>query len=359
MKKKLGILVILLIAVFTVPVFAVEDDLVTIGESVTVGEDVDIENTVNSSSFTVGDKINLKSFIDGLSFVAGNDITISSRQDHLFSAGRTIHLVNAEIKDAFIAGETITIDSSTIRDLYAAGKRITINSEISRDAYLTGDKITIHGNIMGDVKVAAAEIIIEDGSVINGTLKYPEEAKITVSETASIMNRETYKSNKNTIVRERSFADKVSFSLISYLSLLVVGFVLLAINKKFFKNILEEERDIKYLLKMAFYGLGLLVCIPIACIIGLITIVGIPISIITLIMYGICIYLSMIPSAYYLGNWILKDKIKNEYLILAIALCVLTILKFIPVVGGLIRFICFVFGFSLLLKVMLKTMREN
>ena len=351
MKKKLVIITIFLLVIVTVPVFAAGNNAFKAGETINSEEDV------NSTSFFAGNNINLSSTIDGLSFVAGNNIIVSNKQDYLFVAGNNIEVVNADTKDAFIAGNSVTIESSKIRDLYVAAEYITITSDITRDAYIGGNKVTINGAIEGDLELDADEIIIGEKASVNGTLKYPEKANIKIAETAKVQNKETYKVKE--VNTEVTIKDTIISAVISFLSLLLVAFILLATNKKLFKQISKEEKSVSYFLKNSLIGLGLLLLIPLLAIIALFTVIGIPISIIALLLYGIFIYISLIPTAYYLGGWILKDKISNEFAMLGISLFVIFVIKYIPIIGGLANFIFLIFGFAILLKQMKKSMHEK
>ncbi len=351
MKKKLVIITIFLLVIAMVPVFAVDKNAFKAGDT------INSEEEVNSTSFFAGNNINLSSTIDGLSFVAGNNIIVSNKQDYLFVAGNNIEVVNADTKDAFVAGNSVTIESSKIRDLYVAAEDITITSDITRDAYIGGNKVTINGAIEGDLELDADEIIIGEKASVNGTLKYPEKANIKIAETAEVHNKETYKVKE--VNTEVTIKDTIISAVISFLSLLLVAFILLATNKKLFKQISKEEKSVSYFLKNSLIGLGLLLLIPLLAIIALFTVIGIPISIIALLLYGIFIYVSLIPTAYYLGGWILKDKISNEYVLLGISLFVIFVIKYIPIIGGLANFIFLIFGFATLLKQMKKSMHEK
>lgn len=351
MKKKLVIITIFLLVICTVPVFATDKNAFKAGDT------INLEEEVNSTSFFAGNNINLSSTIDGASFAAGNNIIVSNKQDYLFVAGNNIEVVNADTKDAFIAGNSVTIESSKIRDLYVAAEDITITSDITRDAYIGGNKVTINGAIEGDLELDADEIIIGEKASVNGTLKYPEKANIKIAETAKVQNKETYKVKE--VNTEVTIKDTIISAVISFLSLLLVAFILLATNKKLFKQISKEEKSVSYFLKNSLIGLGLLLLIPLLAIIALFTVIGIPISIIALLLYGIFIYISLIPTAYYLGGWILKDKISNEYVLLGISLFVIFVIKYIPIIGGLVNSIFLIFGFAILLKQMKKSMHEK
>ena len=92
------------------------------------------------------------------------------------------------------------------------------------------------------------------------------------------------------------------------------------------------------------YGLGFLVLVPLASICVILTIVGAPLAVISLMLYGVLIYLSIIPTAYVFGEICFGKIIDNKYLLMVVSLLVLYIVKLIPIIGGLVSFVSLLFG---------------
>lgn len=355
MKKKLSIFLLVLITILTIPTF------VSAENNLLVNENVNSREKIDNTSFVVGNLIKMSSEVDGINFVAGNDISLSSKQDHLFVAGNVINLENIETKEAFIAGSTINITSSTIRNLYAAAETIKLNSDISKNANLAGDKITINGKIDGDVYIAAEKINIGEEAVINGTLKYPSNAKINIPNTAHIGKIKPYKPS-STSSKKSIIISTITEKTYSFLSMAIIGIILLSIAKPFFKKVEKLPSKIEEVLKQSLIGLLVLILIPIISLILICTIVGIPISIISLLIYGILIYLSIIPVAYFIGKNLFKDKIKNDYSLLLITLLLIYLIRLIPVIGPIITFITIIFGLGIyfnIIKSELSTKKSN
>ena len=353
MKKKNGILIgiIIFLSMICIPVMAKTNN------GFYSDEDIKLEKKVNTSTFVFGNNIEIKSEIEGLNFVAGNNISLSSHQDYLFTAGNSINLENVTAKDAFIAGNLINIQSSTIRDLYAAGQTIRIDSDISRNAYLAGDKITINSKIDGDVYVSGEKIRIGKNAVITGTLKYPKGVDVSISESAEIHKQKTFKNSE--IKVELSPMDYIVDCLFSYCAMLIIAILLIKVNKKYYHKIKEEKKEASTVFQTILKGFAFLFLVPIACLLIMITVFAIPLSIILLIIYGILVYLSIIQTAYYIGTWLLKDKIKNDYLNITISLLVLYILKSIPLVGAYISLIIILFGLGLYTKYIMDFYQKN
>ena len=352
MKKKIFVLIMAIFVVIAVPVFAKTDN------GFVADEEVSLKKEFNTTTFVAGNNIKMSSTVDGLNFVAGNNIRLSSSQDYLFTAGNNINLEGVTAKDVFIAGNVLNVESSTIRDLYAVGTSIRIESPIARNLYCGGDKITINSTVEGNVKLAADDIRIGKEAVILGTLEYPEDAEISISESAEIGKTKTYATTSSVQITT-TWIDLLMGILMNFLSLLLIAFILLTMNKKLFKNIQKQEKTVSDFLKKMLIGFAILVLVPMASIIVMLTIIGLPLSIITLLLYGILIYLSTIVSAYYIAHWILGKNKYNEYLVLSIALLILTLAKLIPVIGGLISFASLLLGLGLFVEQMKNTYLDN
>lgn len=358
MKKKILVLLLVMLTMFTVTVNAKTDNGFYASDKVSVQEEL------NTSSFVAGKNVKVSSIVDGINLIAGNNVTVSSKQDYVFIAGNVIKLNEVTTKDAFIAGSLISINSSTIRDLYVAGDTIDINSNIDRNIYAGGNIITINSTINGDVNLSASNITIGDNAIINGQLKYNEDAEISISETSTIASTKVYETSVDTeYVNETGSKEitiaRVSSKLMSYIMMLVISLLLIALNKKVFKKIASLKKDFPTVLTSTIIGFAILCCLPIASIILLVTVIGIPISIISLLIYAILIYLSVLPTAYYFSEWLLKDKIDNYYLRYTITLLVIYFLQLMPYIGGFVSLISLCMGLGLYTTLFMYYIKSN
>ena len=355
MKKKISIMLILVIVLpaISIPVFAKGDN------GFYADDEVALEKSIGTTTFAAGNNVEISSEIDGSTFVAGNNIKLSSTQDYIYAAGNSITIENATTKDAFLAGSNISIKDSSIRDLYATAETIKIKSNIDRNAYLSGKKITINSTIDGDVKVAAEEINIGKDAVITGTLEYDRDAKLNVAEGAQIAKKKTYRSKDLNLTPFSIFKIKAFATLYSFAAMLIIGIILLALCKKTRTTIEKLDKKASTILKGLLIGFIALIVLPITAILILLTIIGLPLSILLLIFYGLIIYLSSLTTAYYVGNWFLKDKLKNKYLLLTMSLLILYLLKLIPVVGGFVALASLLFGMGLFFIIIKENIKEK
>lgn len=346
MKKKIFLLLIVVLSFLTIPVYAKDMD------NFLADENLIVDSEIEKTAFAAGNSVKFSSNVDGASFVAGNILSINSTQDYLFAAGNNVTLNDATTKDAFVAGNIITIEPSTIRDLYVAGTNMTINSDVSRNLYVMGTNVIINSKVEGDVYVAASSLTIGKNAVINGTLIYPDDIELDLEESAAINDTETYKGNVKTpevnvdikVNPIAIIAGKLLGALYRFVAMFIIAVILLALNKKVFENIKKIDKSFGTIALTSLFGFALLCLLPIAAIIVMITVIGLPLGIISLIVYGLLIYLSIIPTAYYFGNLVFGKHIKNSYLLILVSLTLLYLIRLIPFIGGLISFISLIFG---------------
>ncbi len=87
-------------------------------------------------------------------------------------------------------------------------------------------------------------------------------------------------------------------------------------------------------------GIGILAGLPMAIVVAAITLVGIPVSLMLLAVYLATIYLAKVWVGAFLGRILLKPAgaTKHDWLLgLLVGLLILTIVGFIPYLGGLVR----------------------
>lgn len=349
MRKKICLLLVLAISLIAIPVFAKENNF-------NAGDDLKLEKEIKATAFTAGNTIEMVNKVDGLNFVAGNNLTLSSTQDYLFAGGNSVTIENAKAKDAFIAASSIKIKSSELRDLYAAASTIKIESDV-RNAYLGAEKVTINSKVDGNLYISAEEIILGEKAEVAGTLSYPETSKIDISKSALVNKKKAYKVEE--AEEENELVENIKSKIFACLSMILIALILLALNKKLFANIEKLDKDAGSVFKNMGLGLLVLIVTPILAFIAMITVVGFPLAVVSLICYGLLIYLSVIPTAYYFGKMLFKKKNTNNYLLLTLSIAVIYILRMIPGIGGLVTFISLITGLGIYLALIKNNMNAK
>ena len=351
MKKVFKILMVIALVMLINPVIAKAD----VNEGLFRADyDITVNDEMEGSGFIAGNTVAINNKINGILFGAGYTVNVTGESDYAFVAGNIINLNGASFKDGFVAGQTLELNDVKVdRDLYAAGQNIKVSGNVGRNLFVAGSDVVIDGVVNGNLYVDGTNITINSDTVVNGKLIYNEDANIVTSKDAIITATETYKNKSVSTETETEVSlgakilSKVISTAVSLLNILVVGLLMVLIIPNLFKRLREMETN-KILPSLA-WGLLILIAVPIVSIIALITYVGVSAGIILLVLYFVFMYISTILSTYTITSLILKDKVKNPYLVLLIGLTCLYVIKLIPFLGGLVTFGFICIGLGLII----------
>ena len=346
MKNKIFLFIIILLLILDVNVSA---------KGLFVGENkVVVNEKKDGTSFIGGDKVKVESDTDirGIAFIGGNEVNVSGQSDYLILGGNKVVVDLHNTNDAFIGGNDIKISNLFVnRDMYVGGDEINISAFVGRNTYIGADKVVLSGEYRKDVIIGSEDIEIKSDTIIDGVLKYPKNAKINISDDAVIEKTKTYINNNDVTFKIKSPAiiGSIVSNIFSFLNKLVIGIIFIFIFGKSYNEFIKKL-DLNKAITDSFLGFGLLIIGFICSILLLFTLVGVSLGIISLIICFLSIYLASIYSSYYISSYLLKDKIKNKYLITLIGLIGCYIIGIIPIIGGICSFIIFIFGLGLLFR---------
>lgn len=235
-------------------------------------------------------------------------------------------------------------------DVTALGNELTVDGEIGRKLRVTAGTVVISGTINGDADIKANSITLMPTARIKGNLRYESEKEAKIESGAQIAGETEWIKTKPKEKEKRAFlttTDAVIKSLLLLASMLT-GLFLILLSKRYVQA--AEKNVFDSFLKSLGLGFILIICIPIAIVILLITLIGIPIALITLCAYFVLLYLSQIFVGIALGKKVLtgfaKDKQAPLGWSLILGLILLTVLTSIPFIGWLICFVVLFTGFG-------------
>ena len=331
-------------------------------EITTFGESVDQKGKYESSRFAAGNIVNNKAEIDGLSFAAGNEVTLEGKVSYGFYAGNIVTVKELVEKDAFIAGNSIRIEEDAIlsRDVYIAGNTVTVKSNIKRDLRAGGSTIDLRGiTIDGNADLAFEKILLDEGTEIKGKLSYPSNADIKGLDDAKIGKIKKY--DVDTADTDVTVKDKIVSFIIGVFASIITGLVLFLIIPNTKIKLDNLELNLVDVFKNIGIGLLVLIVTPIVALIGLFTGILTPISLITIVIYIISIYLTGIVVSYKFGNMISNKlfKVDSMFLSLFVGIVLVKLLKMVPVIGDILSIFVVLYGMGLIFKYIKDIRKDN
>ncbi len=308
---------------------------------------VKIDGTVNGNVFVAGNELSIDGTVNGDVYAAGQNVSIKGKVTGSVHVAAARVDVSGEVGNSLIAaGSSITTASSAKvgRDLLAAGSLVNANAAIGGVIFAGGSEININNNVASDVTLAAERIVIGREAKIGGNLKYNDTARITIANDKNIAGsitkfRTSEESKKNTL------ASLIGGIVYGVTANFMIGLVLLLLLPGTF--VATSQYVQTRAAKSALTGLGFLILTPIAALIVLVTIFGMPLALLIGLTYIQVLVLGGVFVALWVGRKITNTtgtKLRLNVWPLLLGLLILETLKILPVFGGLIGFVVLILG---------------
>ena len=314
--------------------------------------------------YAVGNVIELAGTINGDVFVAGNSITVTGAVNgDIFAAGPSIR-VSGQIDGSIrTVGTNISIENKVSRNVMAGGSNIvfTEQAEVGKHLTLAGAVVDVRAKVGGNLEGIGNNIKIANEISGNTNLKLDETGKITLLPQAHLMGNLDYTASDELILEEGAviegeinynpFTKKIPskkilgliaagyfFSkVIQLFGLMVVGLVIISLVRK---KVLEiSNLMIKKPLNQIGRGLVWFILTPIAAVVLLVTVIGIPLALILTASYVIVLYFCKVFASITLGVMLTKAfgwRKVNLMVSMILGVIVFVIISDLPLVGWLI-----------------------
>jgi len=359
-----AILIAMILMIFTsVSVLAFDaraGDTITVASGDVVDDDlyvgagtVTIDGTINGDLWAAGSKIIVNGIVTGSVMAVGQTIDISGDVGHAVRvAGTTISIRGNVDGDLMVAGGDVNIASTAEvkGDVLLGAGNVRIDGLIEGDIKGGGGEVTISNGVEGDVELKVESLTILSTADIGGDLSYTSEDKADIRSGAQIGGVTTHK--LPSVKEEPSIPFPLTLfsgivKIIGFLMALITGLVIILIAPRRLTSIAEAIRSRPG--PSAGWGAIILFLTPIAAIIVCLTIVGIPVGLIALALWGIAIYLAQIPVGLLIGRLILGRfrAVEGKAIMvgaLALGLLILKLLGLIPYAGFFIGLAIAIFG---------------
>lgn len=327
------------------------------GNLYAAGSSLTIDGKVTGDVICAGQSISITGDVAGDVICAGQSINITGKiGGNLRLAGNTVNFSGQTERNGLIMGATIvTAASSTIGwDLLILGNVFELRGDIGRDLYGSAGKVSLSGQVgknlnlnFGAKNNNGQPLVIADTAKINGDIKYKSDKDAIIGGGAVIKGEVIH--NFPNMAAKKSGLENSGWwwgKLISIFSALVIGLVLIS----FWREQIIKITDLMLAKTGPSFGWGILALLltPIITIILLITIIGIPLSLILTALWLIAMYASKILVGILVGRSLLNNfwLKKKDSLISAmiIGIIVAYLIFALPIIGGFIALLAVLWG---------------
>jgi cytoskeletal protein CcmA (bactofilin family) len=330
----------------TAPARVQADDDVYMG-----GTNVEVTQHVQGDLVIAGGHVGTEKRVAGDVLAAGGVVSIGGEvADDVRAVAGDLVLRGRIDGDAIAAGGSVTVGPEAVvgGKAWLAGGDVTVAGRIGGALKVSAGRVRLSGDVGGDVQVIAREVVVEPGAHIGGRLSYRSPVPAQIAPGARIggpVEAQRFPSPAEEGLPRRALS---ATKLLYLAGLALAGVVLLRLFPRF---ALEVARTIGAN-PWASLGLGLLLLLatPLAGVLLLITIIGIPLAWALLSLYALSLLVAYLTAALFLGDAVAR-RIGRAYLssgariaTLVGALVVLFALGYVPMVGGIIQFVALVLG---------------
>ena len=342
-------LVILLLAV-SLPGFALERrhaDFVTVAANETMndtllatGDVVRVDGLINGDLLAFGGTVEVRGTVKGdlISFakrtevsgtVEGNIYDFSNSFDLDGQLGHSIYALaqSFHLNERGKVGEGMVV---------AAGD-VSLEGVVNRSVTMATGHADVSGSIGRELTMAGDGLTLTSSSKIGGNLKVQVEQldKVHIAEGATILGTRDIqvRVEKNRFARPGFYF----YQAVWLASAVLVGWLGLLLFPGFVQ---ATTHAVGSGWRSLGLGVAILAGVPMAILLTAVTLVGLPASAMLLATYLVALYLAKIWVAAFLGQILLKPAgaTKSDWLLrLLVGLLILTIIEFIPYLGGLVR----------------------
>jgi hypothetical protein len=235
-----------------------------------------------------------------------------------------------------------------------AGGEVHLEGAVKRYVQIAGGQVRIDGTVGGDVVVTSGSLELGPNARIGGKLRYRSREELQRDPAAQVAGgvERAGKSAQAIVHAERRVHRAAGF--VWTVGLIVAAAVLVAALPGFTTRVAATLRSRAAM--SLLIGFIALVCIPVLAIVLFVTLVGIPLALLTLAAYAALLLLGHVVTGIGLGDWALArfragDAARTGWRIGAaiVALLAIAILARIPFLGGLVTFLVLIAGVGALL----------
>lgn len=314
----------------------------------TAGRSVSIDKPVAGDLFAAGRDLSVDAATAGDAVLAGGSVSINGTvSQHVYAAGGRV-TVNGVVKGGTrLAGGEIDISpSAEVGSLTVAGGQVRVNGKVTGYLQASGGRVFINGPVSGDVEATANRVELGPNARISGKLRFKSREALKRDQGAQVAGGVEQIAVPPAWMSQAEGVGRGIGSVASWIwtfGLMLVIVVLMAALPRFFADAAETLEG--HPGASALTGFVLLVCIPVAAVILLITGIGAPLGLLTVGAYLMLLVVGYLTAGAALGDWLLKrwnpgHAAEKAWRVGAAAAAVLAIALIgeVPWFGGLVAF---------------------
>jgi hypothetical protein len=248
-----------------------------------------------------------------------------------------------------LTGRLIVPEGETVGTAVIFNGHATVLGTVEESLVVTNGDAEVSGTVHGDVIVVNGTLRVRDGAVVDGDLITRRAARVDPGAT---VRGDEQRITGRWDFADIGFASRFAWWLGFTVSTLILGLVLLLFAPGLDPALSWTARQ--RLGGAVGFGAAAFFLLPIAAVLLLITVVGIPLGLLLLFALGLVYTVGYVAGAHAIGRLIVKSP-TSRYLAFLAGLAIVRLLALIPVLGGLTWLVVSVLGLGALLVAVRRT----
>lgn len=353
--KKLIIAVAAAVAAFGIGMgaaFATGNDAVVSGTTnhtvYKFGASVTVNGTVNGDVICGGQTVNIDATVNGDVLCAGQSVTVNGKVNgNIRAAGQTVNIGAKVEHNASVAGQDVTLqsDAEVGGDMGVAAQTVTLDGKVGRDLNGAANTLNLNSDVGRDVDAHAQKLELGGSAYVTGNLTYTSPRTLHKADGATVKGTVTY--HKAAPHRGNTGSRLMRFWVVRSLfldpALLVFAMVLVALAPQLFGRWNKRAMTRSWPWQPLLTGFAAMFLVPVLMVALALTLVGIPLAILTGLAWALALLLSAPIAAFYVGKLILRQE-RRAPLIMLVGGVVLGLVCLVPILGGIVTILAVWFG---------------
>lgn len=316
-----------------------------------------IDSDIDGDLYCVGRDVVVNGNIKGDISCASQSLKINGSVDgNIRAVAQNIEINGIVTRNVTVGSQRLVLGSKSQikRDVFFGVQNVELGGIMGRDLLGAGETITVTGSLLRNATVTSSNLSVAETSKIGGNLDYYMEKTGTATFEKNNIKGEVKRYDIETPSKPevekqavRDFGKVLVFKTIfSILSFILLGLALVYLDRK------NTEKRMMLVINrpvaMLFIGLATLITAPIALIILMMTVVGIPFAFVSFFVYLVALMTASLYSSIAYGKLfsekVLKHKNASLYWQTAQGVLLLGLVTCVPLIGWGIAFVSFCLG---------------
>lgn len=337
------------------------------GDEYVFGGSVRIDQPINGDLLAAGGNVDVEAQVAGDVVLAGGQLRIAAPVGGSVLGGGGRLVIDAPVgRNVRVGGGQVEFNPKSVvaGNLTVGGGQVSLRGEVKGSVTVGGGRVTIDGPIGGDVDSAAGSLKLGPNARIAGKLRVRSGSEIERDAAAQVGSLEQLSaahgrhSDGAHGKEQREEPPSRRWSGPGWLW--TGGMMLLAVGLA--AAMPATSRRVASIWRERFgwsllWGFVAIVCVPIAALIVAITVIGIPLALLGVLLYGAALLVAYAVSGLALGQWALQrwrepDADRRAWRLAAAALGVFAValLGSLPFVGGLVALLAVCAGLGAIVQ---------